>query len=205
MEYTERYTKVASRKVTVDTRERILEEALRLFATYGYDGTGVQAIVEAAEVTKPTLYHYFKNKQGLFETLVMERSAGLTQAVQESSRYAHDIRLSIRRVVETYFAFAVAHPVFYRLLISAWFAPPSSEYFAVVQMVMTMQYQMMEQMFLQAAADHGNMRGRHQQYAVSLKGMIDTYIGMALQGHLTLNDDQLVYRITHQFMHGIFS
>ncbi len=41
-----------------DTRARILCHALQLFASRGYDATGVQEIVEAAGVTKPTLYHY---------------------------------------------------------------------------------------------------------------------------------------------------
>ena len=189
----------------MDTRERMLDVALQLFATYGYDAVGVQTIVEAAEVTKPTLYHHFGNKRGLFDTLVQERSSGLMKDVQEATVYAHDIRNSIRKVVETYFDFAMKHPVFYRLLLSAWFAPPSSEYFPVIQSLMYQQYQLMEHMFLQAADDHGNMKGRQQQYAVSLKGMIDTYIGMSLQGHVQLTDEHLVYRITHQFMHGIFS
>ena len=36
---------------------RILETALDLFASHGYDATSVQAICDAAHITKPTLYH----------------------------------------------------------------------------------------------------------------------------------------------------
>ncbi|MFE9102050.1 TetR/AcrR family transcriptional regulator [Actinomadura geliboluensis] len=44
---------------------RILDAALRLFAERGFDGTSVQGIVEAAEVTKGALYHYFDSKDDL--------------------------------------------------------------------------------------------------------------------------------------------
>ncbi|MEU8797671.1 TetR/AcrR family transcriptional regulator [Spirillospora sp. NPDC048819] len=44
---------------------RILDAALTLFAERGFDGTSVQGIVEAAEVTKGALYHYFDSKDDL--------------------------------------------------------------------------------------------------------------------------------------------
>jgi AcrR family transcriptional regulator len=44
--------------------------AAALFANKGYAGTSVREIVEAAWVTKPTLYYYFKNKEDLFVKLM---------------------------------------------------------------------------------------------------------------------------------------
>ncbi len=190
----------------MDTRAKILHEALHLFATYGYDGVGVQQIVDESGITKPTLYHYFGNKRGLFETLVRERSTPLIEMVREACHYKGDITLSIQTIVKTYFSFAQKHPTFYRMILSMWFAPPSSEYFSVVQDVQHQQYQLFEELFRNAVQNHGNMRGRHAQLAVSLKGTIDTYIGMGLQGYINLQaDDGIEYRIIHQFMHGIFS
>jgi TetR/AcrR family transcriptional regulator len=63
---------------------------------------------------------------------------------------------------------------------------------------------LLEALFLAAADDHGNMRGRHEAYAATFLGMINTYIGLALNDLATIND-HLVYRAVHQFMHGIFS
>jgi len=49
-------------------RERILAAALELFASKGYDATGVQEIVARAGVTKGALYHHFAAKEDiLFE------------------------------------------------------------------------------------------------------------------------------------------
>ena len=49
----------------MENREKILESALDLFFTKGYDAVGVEEIAERAGITKPTLYHYFGSKYGL--------------------------------------------------------------------------------------------------------------------------------------------
>jgi len=47
------------------TREQILQHAARLFATRGFAGTSMNEVAEACAVTKPTLYHYFLDKNEL--------------------------------------------------------------------------------------------------------------------------------------------
>lgn len=49
-----------------DARARILSEATRLFAELGYAATSVREVVEAAGVTKPAMYYWFRNKEELF-------------------------------------------------------------------------------------------------------------------------------------------
>jgi len=47
-------------------QDRIIAEATRLFGQKGYGSTSVRELVEAAGVTKPTLYYHFGSKEGLF-------------------------------------------------------------------------------------------------------------------------------------------
>ncbi|OPZ08559.1 MAG: HTH-type transcriptional regulator TtgR [candidate division BRC1 bacterium ADurb.BinA364] len=54
------------------SKARIMAEAVRLFAKKGYEASSVREIVEAAGVTKPVLYYYFKNKEDLFRQIVAE-------------------------------------------------------------------------------------------------------------------------------------
>ncbi|HEX2906973.1 MAG TPA: TetR/AcrR family transcriptional regulator [Phototrophicaceae bacterium] len=189
----------------MDNRSQLLAVALKLFADQGYDAVGVQTIVETAGVTKPTLYHYFGSKRGLFEALVREKSEMLLAEVREASAYNNDITGSITQVVKVYFSYVERQPTFYRMVMSMWYAPPSSEYFSSVHDLLRQQSHLLEEMFRCAGEQHGNMRGRHRQYAVSLKGIIDTYIGLGLQGYVNLKSEDLIYRVIHQFMHGIFS
>ena len=51
-------------------RARLLDAGTTLFAERGYSGTFVREIVERAGVTKPVLYYYFKNKEGMFCTIL---------------------------------------------------------------------------------------------------------------------------------------
>jgi AcrR family transcriptional regulator len=56
-----------------DTRQRIQDVALELFAEQGYEKTSLREIAERLDVTKAALYYHFKTKEeilvGIFEDL----------------------------------------------------------------------------------------------------------------------------------------
>jgi AcrR family transcriptional regulator len=51
------------------TRERILDVALDLFASQGYDGTSLRQIAEQLGVTKAALYYHFESKEDILRAL----------------------------------------------------------------------------------------------------------------------------------------
>jgi AcrR family transcriptional regulator len=51
-------------------RERLLTAATAIFAQKGYAVSTVREIVAAAGVTKPALYYYFQNKEGIYLELM---------------------------------------------------------------------------------------------------------------------------------------
>jgi AcrR family transcriptional regulator len=53
-------------------RQRLLGGATELFTQKGYAATTVREIVATAGVTKPALYYYFKNKEGIYVELMQE-------------------------------------------------------------------------------------------------------------------------------------
>lgn len=53
-----------------NTKERILNEALRLFAQKGYDAVGVEEIAEAVGIKAPSLYKHYKNKRAIFDSIL---------------------------------------------------------------------------------------------------------------------------------------
>jgi AcrR family transcriptional regulator len=67
-------TKAKRRALTNDansTRERILDVALDLFVTQGYDGTSLREVAERLGVTKAALYYHFKSKEDILLALHM--------------------------------------------------------------------------------------------------------------------------------------
>ena len=53
-----------------DTRARIQQVALELFAEHGYDKTSLREIAERLDVTKAALYYHFKSKEDIVRSLV---------------------------------------------------------------------------------------------------------------------------------------
>ena len=53
-------------------KERIVDEATRLFADLGFDGTSVQSIAEAVGIRKPSLLYHYPSKEMLRQA-VLER------------------------------------------------------------------------------------------------------------------------------------
>jgi AcrR family transcriptional regulator len=80
------------------TRQRLLEEAQRLFREHGYAATSLEQIAEAAEVTKGAIYGHFASKEDLMlsamedarnsepVTILNDQSRPLRERLAEFSR-----------------------------------------------------------------------------------------------------------------------
>lgn len=56
----------------MDTKHRILLEALRLFSQRGYDAVSVEQIAAAVGIKAPSLYKHYKGKQDIFDAIFEE-------------------------------------------------------------------------------------------------------------------------------------
>jgi AcrR family transcriptional regulator len=183
---------------------KLLECALTLFSQRGYDAVGVSEIVQCAEVTKPTLYHYFGSKRGLLDALIKREAAPFLSKVLTATLYRRDLVMTLENILRAYFVIAKEQTGFYRMQLGMYFSPTESEANQAIRPFARQQREMIEEVFIQAAEDHGNLRGRHARYAASLLGEINAVIGLYLNQEILL-DEVLVYQTVHQFMYGIFS
>ena len=55
-----------------DTRKRIIEKALELFSTRGYNAVSVGEIAKSVGIKAPSLYNHFPGKQAIFDAIVEE-------------------------------------------------------------------------------------------------------------------------------------
>lgn len=58
-----------------DTKQRILDKALELFSTQGYDSVSVGEIAKAVGIKAPSLYNHFPSKQAIFDAIVESTAA----------------------------------------------------------------------------------------------------------------------------------
>ena len=54
----------------MDTKERILLSALRLFARDGYEAVSVSSIAAELSITKGALYRHYQSKRDIFDHIL---------------------------------------------------------------------------------------------------------------------------------------
>lgn len=66
-----------------DQRDLIVQHAAALFAQKGYPATSMNEVAQACGLSKPSLYHYFRDKYALLVTIAETHVRGLLRVVEE--------------------------------------------------------------------------------------------------------------------------
>ena len=192
----------------MDNREQILETALDLFYTRGYDAVGVQEIAEKSGVTKPTLYYYFKSKYGMLEQLLDSRSGFFLEQYHQSCVFMGDLKHTLCSAAGVLMRFAQREPKFYRLFMALYHSARENEAYRAVRPLAFRLQQETEQIFNAASDLLGNMRGRQRQFSLGFMGLVFYEIVMKFEvedGERIRVEQTEIDSLVHQFMHGIYS
>jgi AcrR family transcriptional regulator len=194
-------------------KQTILNEALELFSTKGYEGVSVGELTEAAGITKPTLYYYFGSKEGLFEAVCQSNYTQLNTLIIKNAvyrpkpeSYFQDVFRTLSKITEVYFSFATENESFYRTVLANLSMPRSSLVFEIVKKFHFTQFDVIESMFSNMAETHGNLKGKSKTLAWSFIGTINSYISLFFSGiAVQALGDRSVKELVRQFMHGIYA
>ncbi|MEI6394160.1 MAG: TetR/AcrR family transcriptional regulator [Verrucomicrobiota bacterium] len=104
------------------TRQHILQAALKSFADCGYAATSVQEIVDAAQVSKPALYYYFKDKADLFQALVDRAHDERYELMQDAAARGRTVAEKLEEMVAAVFEFSLRNRELMRLAFATAFA-----------------------------------------------------------------------------------
>jgi AcrR family transcriptional regulator len=108
----------------VETRQRLLDAAERVFGDLGFYDASIVKITEAAGVGQGTFYLYFSSKKEVFEELVRDLNRRIRRAMTEASEGA-STRLEVELLgFRGYFEFAARHPGLYKIIRQAAFVSP---------------------------------------------------------------------------------
>jgi AcrR family transcriptional regulator len=89
--------------ISEDTRQRIIEAALRLFGRIGYKASTTRAIADAAGVNEVTLFRHFGNKKNILMACMKKFNASGFAATYETvlqGNYRDDIRAMARLQIQ---------------------------------------------------------------------------------------------------------
>ena len=100
-----------------DKREHIINTALSLFATKGFEGTSVRDIAAAADVNLAMINYYFGSKEKLFESLV-EYNVSYTRNMLDElvSNTTLSAIQKIEKVIEIYVKRLFSNREFHKVL-----------------------------------------------------------------------------------------
>ena len=105
-------------------RDRLLLAAIDIFNQKGYAATSVREIVEAAGVTKPALYYYFKSKEGIYLAILEESHREFTRCLEACRQATGTVRERITELCATVYELMRLNMGVVRLLHAVFYGPP---------------------------------------------------------------------------------
>jgi AcrR family transcriptional regulator len=110
---------------SADTRERLVEAGLALFAARGFEGATTRAIAERAGVALAALPYHFETKDALWRAAADRLFGRLRQSFQDWSRTLGPIdrRDRFRRLFAELVRFAARHPELHRFMLQEGTGP----------------------------------------------------------------------------------
>lgn len=109
---------------TTERRERekqqridmIMDAALEVFAEKGLKNATMDDVAEKAELSKGTIYLYFKSKEHLFFAIDMRAGLMLKERFAEAARSEKTGKLKVRAIGRAYYQFCFDYPNYFRAM-----------------------------------------------------------------------------------------
>jgi AcrR family transcriptional regulator len=98
-----------------EARRTILGAAETLLVEHGYEGFSMRRLASQCGYTAPTIYHYFRDKQGLLDAVLDERLALVVERLERLERRA-DAAETVREMLGEFARLGLENPAHHSLL-----------------------------------------------------------------------------------------
>lgn len=85
-----------------DQRDLIVQHAAALFAQRGYPATSMNEVAQACGLSKPSLYHYYRDKYSLLVTIAETHVRGLLKVVEDAEALGEPADRRLRTLIERF-------------------------------------------------------------------------------------------------------
>jgi len=134
-----------------EVEAKILEVAINLFARKGFEGASVRDITAAAQVTVPTLYYHFKDKDGLYQAALKESAENLLELLKKVDDPNASLRDRFIALAKAKMRLAIEKDLGIELLTKEWIDRGSSQDLPPqLEAVLGESFKYMEEMIAQA-------------------------------------------------------
>jgi AcrR family transcriptional regulator len=161
-------------KMRTDSKEKIAETAMRLFAQKGYGATTIETIAAQSGVAKGLVYNYFDNKEELLLYTFMSAFEHI-EASFSSLLPVTDPVVAIESFINGMFDFLKEHTDFWRLQMNIMMQPSVPPRLREAVMKKLHEYiAMFSAMFMQSGIE--NATGEAWLFAASMDGVMLYYL-----------------------------
>lgn len=117
----------SARKLRRVTRRRgeVMAIAKKMFLTRPYSQVSVEEIARSADLSKATVYSYFKDKLDIYSAIILADARQLAEEIQAALDPKRKVAANLRAMMRAYVAFFRAHPEYFEKL--SWFYFPGRE------------------------------------------------------------------------------
>ena len=175
-----------STQYKIDVKEKIVDAALATFSKNGYDRTRMDDIAEAANVSKGTLYLYFKNKEQLFYAISERNIRELKEQLSTLLTKSEDLISSAENFYENFRSNTSGtnvEKVFFEIIAE------SSRNLKLRRMLYEQRIKMLDvvTIYLDLQREKGLMRKDSNTKAIA-SGLISLYNGLSLSKVLGISE-----------------
>jgi len=166
---------------TVDARDRIIDAALTVFASHGFDGATTREIARQAGVSSALIHHHFQDKESLWNLVGARISAEFVEAMAAATNAAHTGTAEhLRQTLAAYMHYWREHPRALRFQLWRILGAPQNERKARSEQI--------NRLFVpafQAAQDAGHVRADVPAglLMVTMGGLIQYFLHSDVETH----------------------
>ncbi len=186
------------------TCRQLLRAALTRFADRGYAATSVQEIVDAAHVSKPALYYYFKDKAGLFRALVDQAHDQRYLLMREAAAKGGTVGEKLEELAAAIFEFSLRNRELMRLAFATAFAASGE----TPDQLNCREKGVRNFKFLRALIEDGQKSGELKrcfaadELAMGIYGQLNSYVMIRLLVPDCPLDRHTAEQVVRLFLHG---
>ncbi len=97
-------------------RDEILKVAEEVFAEKNFKGATMREIAEKVNIKKPALYYHFRNKEDIYNSMIIEIYGQLQDKVLDPVKRGRSLEEKIRLFISHLVDFWAQHPAFPRII-----------------------------------------------------------------------------------------
>ena len=109
-------SRTKNRRNPTESRERLLQAGIKLFARRGPDATTVEMIARFATINRRMIYHYFKSKAGLYRAVIQRMYEDSVAVEIELAHMLLPAEELLERMIRSQYEYFAEKPEFVRLL-----------------------------------------------------------------------------------------